>query len=251
MCFSFKNIQLANAANFRGDYQMAFGTEFWSAISGAVVGGVIALLIQLVALNAAKKERALEKKDKREALARSAMFKALRIRSNLFVLHSYIEKSFATANSDTHNEPWTFLLPLANSPADVHFSTDEMTLILSFNNRDLTDLLMSLDVVHNSLIDVFETYRDMRADIQQSMPAKMVGNVGTTSFTPEELALVQPKMVMMNQLIGDARIRAKTDYEESQQAVDKLLASINDKLKLGIEIEFKAEKLQKVRPQGT
>ena len=32
-------------------------TEFWSAIAGAIVGGLIALVIQIVTLRASKKQR--------------------------------------------------------------------------------------------------------------------------------------------------------------------------------------------------
>lgn len=222
---------------------MAFGTEFWSAISGAMVGGLIALLIQLIALRAAINERNEEKKERNKALAHSIVFKVMRIHSNLYNLHLHLEESFSAADPQSHDEPFSFVLPLASSPADVHFTADEMSLVLSLKNPSLTDKLMSLDVIHNNLIDIFETYAGMRNDIQTMMPAEMEGEVGTSKLTEKEWLVVRPRMVMMNKLLTDTRGRAKTDYDDSRKAVDDLLKTINEKLGLELKVEVKAEKL--------
>ena len=225
---------------------MTFGTEFWSAICGAVVGGVIALCIQLIALRAAKMERNEQKKERRDALGHSIVFKVMRIHSNFYQLHFHLEEAFASVDSQSHGEPWSFVLPLANTPDDVHFSPDEMSLILSFGSPELTDSLMSLDVVHNSLIDIFETYAGMRADILPLMPAEMVGGVGKSTLTKEQLKVARPRMVMMNRLISDTRGRAEVDYLESKKAVQDLFKSLNDKLGLKIKLEINADKLDKL-----
>jgi hypothetical protein len=108
---------------------------------------------------------------------------------------------------------------------------------------DLTDRLMSLDVIHNSLIDIFETYAALRNDIQSLMPAQMNGNVGESSFTHEEWLVVRPRMVTMNQVLTGARERAKVDYEDSRKAVRELLTELNEQLGLNLRLQFKAEKL--------
>lgn len=224
---------------------MTFGTEFWSAIIGAVVGGVIALAVQLIAINASKKERIADKNDKRQALGHSIIFKTMRIYSNLNTLHKSLEDSFMRVAPSKHDEPWSFVLPLANTPDDVHYSADEMSLVLSFNNPDLTEMLMSLGLIHNSLIDIFETYREYRYEITSLMPAEMDGNVGQTILTNEQIKIVRPKMVAVNQLIADMRIRAKKDCEESRDAVKQFLATANDELGLKLKVEFKAGELAK------
>jgi len=222
---------------------MTFGTEFWSAISGALVGGLIALVVQLVAIWAAKKERKAAKKERSIALAHSIMFKVMRIHSNLYNLHLHLEESFAAVDPASHNRPCLFVLPLVGTPADVDFSAEEMSLVLSFKDAELTDMLMSLDGIHNNLIEVFETYAGLRNELQASLPAEMEGNVGTSKLTKEEWMLAEPKMVVMNQLLVDARTRAKLDYDDSKKATDSLLKAINDTLGLKLVVEFKAEKL--------
>ncbi len=225
---------------------MTLGTEFWSAISGAVVGGMIALGIQLITLRASKRERYEVKQERKEALGQSILFKLVRIQSNLYDLHLHLEESFATANPQLLNEPWRFVLPLANFPADVHFSPEEISLVLSFKEPELTDSLMSLDAIHNSLIAIIVKYAGIRNDFQTSMPAEMDGNVGSSYLTKEELQVVRPRMVIMNQIITNARERAKMDYQESRKTSDYVLKSLNDNLGLELKIEFKPEKLAKL-----
>ena len=222
---------------------MTLGTEFWSAISGAVVGGLIALAIQLVAIRAAKNERTAAKMETREVLAHSILFKVTRINTNLFNLHLHLEESFAAVDPSSHSDPCFFVRPLAGLPAHVHFSAEEMSLALSFKDPELTNKLISLDVIHNYLIDIFEIYNGRRFDMLDNMPAEMDGNVGNFSFTEEEWMRVHPKIVVMNQLLADARIRAKMDYDVSKKATVDLHKAINEKLELKLEMEFKAEKL--------
>lgn len=222
---------------------MTIGTEFWSAISGAVVGGLIALAIQLVAIRAAKNERTAAKIETSEALARSILFKVTRIMANLYNLHLHVEKSFAAEDPNSHSNPWEFVLPLAGLPADVHFSTEEMSLAFSFEDPDLFDKLMSLDMIHNNLIDIFQTYNGMRNDMKANMPAKMEGSVGKSSFTQKEWLVVEPKIVEMNQLLTNIRARAKMDYDDSKTTIDDLLTAMDEKLGLKLDVNFKAEKL--------
>jgi predicted acylesterase/phospholipase RssA len=56
-------------------------TEFWSAIVGAIVGGLIALGAQMLALRADRKRREEDHKREQQALAASLLFKMMRIHS--------------------------------------------------------------------------------------------------------------------------------------------------------------------------
>lgn len=225
---------------------MNFGTEFWSAICGAVVGGVIALGIQLLTLFAAKKERDEIKEERKTALYHSLLFKLSRIHSNLFDLHLHLEESYAQPNIQMPTEPWTFVLPIANFPDYVHFSPDEMSLILSLNKPELTDSFMSLDMLHNSLVEIFKKYSDMRNDFQNFIPTEMDGNVGTSQFTADEFKVVRPRMVIMNRLLSDVREMAQKDYLESKKAIRDVPEALNKLLGLKLKIELKREKLARL-----
>jgi hypothetical protein len=218
-----------------------FNSEFWAAITGAVVGGVISLGIQLVALNAAKQERREERQERRVALSRSLMYKLMRITSDLHNLHQHVEESYAAAPSEAHGEPFLFVLPLANHPEYVHFSEQEVSLVMSFKDDDLLDQLMSLDVVHNGLIDVFKTYQIMRNELLEKMPAQMNGNVGTTTLNESEMLVVRPRMVAINILLEQARARAKGDYLDARSTLEKLHKAMTVKLGVFGKLQFKNE----------
>lgn len=194
-------------------------SEFWAAIVGAVVGGLISLGIQMIALSATKKERELERKNISASQGRSLLFKVMRIHSDLDGLFHHIEDSFSAARPEVHHEPFTFVLPLANFPEYVHFNESEISLVMTFKNDNLLNSLMSLDVIHNSLIETFRTYNAMRSELTRNMPAEMSGNVGTTTLTREAMLALRPKMVEANMLLTSIRARAKLDYDESQSTL--------------------------------
>jgi hypothetical protein len=218
-----------------------FNSEFWAAIAGAVVGGVISLCIQMVALNAAKNERREERQESRAALGRSLMYKLMRIASDLHNLHQHVEESYAAVPSEAHNDPFTFILPLANHPEYVHFSEQEVSLVMSFKDDDLLDELMSLDVVHNGLIDVFKTYQVMRNELLEKMPAQMKGNIGTTKLNESEMLFVRPRMVAINMLLEQARTRAKGDYSDARSTLVKLHKALTVELGFAGKLQFKNE----------
>jgi hypothetical protein len=96
-------------------------TEFWSAIVGAIVGGLIALGAQMLALRADRKRREEDHKREQQALAASLLFKMMRIHSNYIGVVNYIEECFAeAAKKGMHDEPFRFS-PTSEPPVAGHF----------------------------------------------------------------------------------------------------------------------------------
>jgi hypothetical protein len=56
--------------------------EFWSAIAGAIVGGLIAYFIQIRALREGRNQRADDRKLVQQAQAHALLFKMIRIHSD-------------------------------------------------------------------------------------------------------------------------------------------------------------------------
>lgn len=82
-------------------------TEFWSAIAGAVVGGVIAYAVQIRALREGKRQRADDQKSIQQGLGNSLLFKMIKIHSNIHGIHRHIEECFETAaKRGQKGEPW-------------------------------------------------------------------------------------------------------------------------------------------------
>lgn len=218
---------------------MTFGGEFWAAIAGAVVGGVIAVAIQLVSLRAAIKQREQDREDARKVLGQSVLFKMLRIHSNLYSFHQYLEESFQNAASQEFTgAPWQIVLAMANLPDRVRFSTEEMSLVLSFDDTDLLNRMLSADVVHNSLIEIFATFNSRRSFLAEQLPARMEGMRGVCELTKSELRRLEPRMAEVNQLVEDMRARSKSNWQEAHDTLAKLHTALISNLGFAYKLEI-------------
>lgn len=138
-----------------------------------MVGGLIAFGIQLVALRAAAKQRAEEAAERRKALGHALLVKMLKIHSHLHGFNEHLEETFAKAEkAGFDGEPWQIVRPIANHPPTVHFSTDEMVMLLSLKNDDVFNDVLSMDGVHNSTIALFQTFAECRRSLTSLLPAE-------------------------------------------------------------------------------
>lgn len=222
--------------------------EFWAAIvgavTGAVVGGIISFCIQLRVLQAAATQRAKEAEECKKALAHSLSFKMIRIYSHLHDFHAYLEEQHAKAQSDPNkSEPWQFVLPLANLPEGIRFSPDEMAMLLSLENMDLFNDIISMDDIHNSTVDLFKTFRELRSNLTSQLPTELEGTEGTIFLTREQLSFLQPKMVEINELATLMKKRCELDAREAGSLLTRLVQHLNDKLKLNLKIQQKPGKM--------
>jgi hypothetical protein len=210
-------------------------SEFWSAIAGAIVGGIIAFSIQIIALRESRKQNTSKIDERRKALAYSVMFKTLKIHSHLVQLRDEIEKSFQKPFEQA--QPWQFFRPLVNRPQHVHFSSDEIALVLSLKEDDLLNLLIILDETHNDTIELFGTYARLRVELTSRLSAEMNGMVGTTTLTQQEMMLLAPKMAELNELIVGLRQRCTKDAEASGKATANLNKALNKHVALNLRFE--------------
>lgn len=217
--------------------------EFWSAIVGAIVGsivaGVIAYLIQRQALKASAKQHEKETKEKQRALGHALLFKMMRIHTNLGVMRMHLEECLGRLETEEHAgwEPWQVVLPIANHAEVVHFSTDEMAMLLSLKDNNLLNDLASLDVIHNSTIDLFRTHASHRAALlERLIPENMDGMVGEIVLTKEQVMYVRPKMVELNALIISMNGRCGQDADQAGDILQRLTTTLNEKLELGVSV---------------
>src|SRR6185295_2741728 len=139
----------------------------------------------------------------------------VRIASTLEQLKQSLEQAFARAEKDGHQgPPWSFIIPLANFPGRVHFEPKELTEIMRLDFNLFNDL-GPFDDVHNSLLDIFELYRTDRNTLTAAMPAEMMGGMrGSSTFTPEEMRKVGPKMAALDTVVAGMVQRTMVDSEE-------------------------------------
>ena len=217
--------------------------EFWAAVVGAVVGGIIAFAIQFVILRAAARQREEEAAGRRKALGHSLLFKMVKIHSHLHHFHAYLEEPFEREQEGgSRREPWQIVLPLASNPEHVHFSSDEMAMLLSLKNDDLFNDVIPMDEIHNTTIDLFHTFKERRFALTSQLPAKMEGMVGETKLTEEQMLFLRPMMVEVNDLITSMRQRCELDARDAWNVLTRLHSGLKDEVGLALEILPKPDK---------
>lgn len=214
-------------------------TEFWSAILGAVVGGSIAYRIQLKALREGRMQRDEDHKRLQQALGNALLFKMVRIHSNFYGFHRHFEDCFAeAARRGSTDDPWRFVLPLANPPDPVHFSSEEMGMLLALKNHDVFNLVLPMDVIHNSLIATVKVLNTERAALTERLKTdEAEGAVLSSNLDRDQTLALRPRMINVNSLIEAIRANAKRGFEESHEAMSRLNEVLRDKLGLTYKLE--------------
>jgi hypothetical protein len=110
-----------------------------------------------------------------QAQGSALLFKMIRIHSDFHSINRHIEDCFENAGPRHEvDEPWQFVLPLANLPDPVHFSPDEMGMLLSLKNDDVFNSVAEMDVLHNSLIEALKVFNTERRNLtEQLQPANV------------------------------------------------------------------------------
>lgn len=221
-------------------------TEFWAAIAGAVAGGLIAFIVQMIALRAANEQRQADDKRNQQALGYSLLFKMMRIYSNFNNIHRYIEECFEEAAKLGKIEepaPWQILLPLATVPDPVHFSADEMGMLLGQKDSDVFNSVLSMDAIHNNLMGTIKFLNDKRMALTERLAAEqMEGNVASGVLREDQIAPLRPKIFEVNDLTEKVRARAKADFEESEDVLARLDKGLREKLGLTHRLESKVKR---------
>ena len=114
--------------------------EFWAAIVGAIVGGVIAAAIQALTLNHQSNEDQKRRREQNQILGRGLIFKLMRITSDFHSIQAHLDESASGVYRTTNAEPWTYVLPIANLPTPIKFTADEASAVMSQNAAIANDL---------------------------------------------------------------------------------------------------------------
>ncbi len=213
-------------------------SEFWAAVVGASVGsisgGMIAWLLQLGQDRRQTSER-------NQALARSLIFKLIRIYSDLRGFKNHVDASEENAKRDELAIGWQSFRAIGNLPDKISFSPEEMSYLLSLKNYPLFDKVLSLDVIHASTLRIFELHKERRMALTDMLSATMSGTVGTSELTDEQKAFFDPKAAELDLLVSDIKQRVEQDAREASEALKRTNEAIIPTLGKKIEIEFLQE----------
>lgn len=213
--------------------------EFWAAVVGAIVGalagGGISAWLQMWDY---KRARA----DTNNGLAHSLFFKLYAVYSDLDGFKTYVNGELTSASEAGLTPGWQSLKPIANGPAEIQFSPEEMTFLLSLRNFDLFNLVHSLDRVHRSTISMFALYAERRIALTSTLPAQMEGPVGSIDLrllTPEMRGRAEAVGAELQSIYGSIIQRVDFDAGEAWRA----LAAYNEIIRPVLGYSFSIEKV--------
>lgn len=220
--------------------KLIVATEFWSAVIGALVGGLIAYFVQRSSSKEARKQRAEDKLERQQSLATSLIFKLMRMYSDLNSLNNHIERPWSLP----HNRgaaPWQVIRPLANLPDIVNFTADELTVLVSHTTGTVADLAMDLDVRHNSIVATMQSYnasRTLLADRLTSLSGNTSVAEGVASFVTEGPAFqaLLPMMADADSIIHGLRTMLPEATSDARKALSEAHEQLQRKLKLAFKI---------------
>lgn len=230
-------------------------SEFWSAISGAVIGGLIAYFIQLKALRESRSIRQDDLRQTQQALGNSIIFKLTRIISDAkqIELHFSNCKPENTASSISEMEPWQAVIPLANLPPQINFAPEELAFLISLEEYEVFNSVCILDQSHSALIEAVGVYATQREILmEKAKPKASKRNLGTYEFEKEEYLAIRPNMVAVNSIAEQNFSYARRLFGETRIGLEGIHKLLKEKFDLQYNLEIASEpEAQRMRVNST
>lgn len=212
-----------------------FGSEFWAAIVGAIVGGGVSIAGQSWATSR-------QEKAKNAALGNAVLFKLVQMHSNVAHIKGHLDESAAVA---AERGMWLSqaTTPLALEPSPIIITPDEKTLVMSLGDDDLFNVIITIDDIYNTFIQLNATY----------IPLRQAATFGTnTSLDPygrsffvstvEEAARVEPALWTASNLVRMWRVDAEKNERDILFAMQSLQLALKLHYKLRLTMVLKDAK---------
>ncbi len=216
-------------------------SEFWAAIAGAVVGGLVSAIIQYLSIRHQRSEEEKRRLEVRQLLGRSLTFKLMRIVRDLHGINVHLTEGGKSAPPEMQSEPWSYVQPIANLPEKVLITYEEIALI-SEEDVDLVNDLLDLDGIYASSMQLTKIYGELRQALAEKLPSNNFQGVrGIAELNQDQAAVLRPRMIELNTILQALFARSEADAAFAKRvlfAASCALAKKYDlKIKLGIQAD--------------
>lgn len=212
-------------------------TEFIAAVFGSVVGGLIALFAQMLALGDARRTRAREAKERQQALGRALFYRLYQISSDLTRYHRHVQTTQQkAARTGVLVGSWQSLTGIVNGPTAVTFTSDEAMLLLLLKEDVAFNRVISMDRLHSTTVKAWDAYAVERVSVLLKIPADVNGSVATYTLTDEVRRALAPQISSAQTLADNLINTSKGFAEEAENALQITMAALNRRLDLGLSI---------------
>lgn len=240
-------IAIVGSLFFDGSLGQLANDKTWVAgVVTAVVVALIGLIGVFMSIDEARHARAEARDEARHARTEARketdaatvleiFAKLQKITNNIYTLSKHIENGYAVVGGDyTHPNPATFMRALASHPEKIAFTSFEKATLLRLKAHDQFNEISEVDVSHNSLIGAFVKYAKLRERFSSTVPARMDGEIGTSTFTEEEFSGVAPLLAEMNSLIKQIIPCLRSDLPAAMHALQSFQKIVSEHGKIEI-----------------
>lgn len=214
-------------------------TEFWSAVVGAIVGGLIAFAINWQSLRFAAKAREVEHSQRQQSLGRSLLIKLVRIQSDLSICHRCFQhiSDDAVVQDLAASPMWTQVPPLTWLPETISFTTDELALLIELGEPRAFDAIASMDRIHAALIGLLHQLNQHTQLLRDRLkPEDIREGVATVDMTSEEFRAHLPKIVEVNDLVRSIIKSRSKDLDDTENAMTALRRVLKEHLNIDVSV---------------
>lgn len=223
-----------NGSQFLNGLAEVFGsTEAMSGILGAILGGAATIVGQWVTIRSSRNTEREKRKSQDIAVASSLLFKCLVIYSNIKLINDFLKnpsQGIATGLS-SDAKFWEKLVPIANPPEKIFFTSEEMSLLLQYKMNDTFNNMMRFDDRHNGLITslliLFSEKEKIVAAIQNITHD---GSLMSSMLSVKDMANITPGIVKIESLSGHMMIDADGQEEEFRTILITLHSELVNKI---------------------
>lgn len=215
----------------------------WSSAAGVLFGAAISASVsyalQRTSFAEARRQKEKDRYEVRKAQAYSLLFKMIRIHSTIAIIDATLTDFLERGKKSGFASLWQAILPLGNLPDRVKFTSEEMALLLSLDDKLFNDV-GPYDDVHNSLIDIYESYGTRRVSALSKFGTdEMVGGTGTHKLSAEEVAWLKPRAYELNGIAEGMIERARHDRAESKGLLERIHVLFVKEFGLSPKLEFR------------
>ncbi len=225
-------------------------TEFWAAITGALVGGLFALFAQWLAIRTERKQREDDRFRTQQALAMSLLLKVRDMHGNYVESRRSIEEQFSEAEQmGMVDEPWRFFKPFSSNLTHFHFTPDEKATLLELKNDKLLNETLLLEPRHFHYVESLRTLNRLIFELHdKALPVYVEGDQGRVELPHDEFMKLKPRMLQVDSLIDALRAEASEDADVFGRLMEELSKAYKDKLRLPFEIAPPRRKPHRASP---
>jgi len=119
---------------------------------------------------------------------------------------------------------WEIISPSGNPPHAVHFTSDEISMLLDQKDNDVLNSVASMDEAHNSVIEMVALYKEEHVKLTDLFPppSGAQDQLLFGFYTKQQWLALQPQMINVNSVIEQLREHVANAAKEADDVLGRL-----------------------------